>query len=164
MVKNYKKGLSAVGIAKGNRGFTLIELLVVIAIIGVLASVVLISTSETRNSGKDAAVQSNLKTAMLQAEIYNTKNGCYDDCSAAAATTCASILNDGIFAKALEKAADSSPDTDATCTASINSTDIAVSLTSPIKTTTTPADNIWCADSNGTFEKGTKSSKDGLCS
>jgi prepilin-type N-terminal cleavage/methylation domain-containing protein len=55
------------------RGFTLLELLVVVAIIGLLSAVVLAALNSARSKGSDAGVQSNLKNAMAQGEIfYNT--------------------------------------------------------------------------------------------
>jgi prepilin-type N-terminal cleavage/methylation domain-containing protein len=56
------------------KGFTLIELLVVIAIIGILSSVVLASLNTARERGNQAAVQSNLKTIQVQAELYYDSN------------------------------------------------------------------------------------------
>ncbi len=50
-------------------GFTLIELLVVVAIIGILASVVLASLNSARQKGQIAAIKSNLKNMMSQAEL-----------------------------------------------------------------------------------------------
>jgi len=64
---------------KRERGFTLIELLVVIAIIGILSAVILASLNVARNKGSDAAIQANLSTVRLQAEMYrdNTSNDRY---------------------------------------------------------------------------------------
>lgn len=53
-----------------DRGFTLLELLVVIAIIGLLATVVLAALGTSRTKAADAAVRSNLKNAIVQAQIY----------------------------------------------------------------------------------------------
>lgn len=52
------------------KGFTLLELLVVVAIIGLLTSIVVISLTNARNKGIDAGVQSNLRNAISQAEIF----------------------------------------------------------------------------------------------
>jgi prepilin-type N-terminal cleavage/methylation domain-containing protein len=57
-----------------SQGFTLIELLVVIAIIGVLSAVVLASLNSARSKGTDAAIQSDLSTIQVQAEIFASNN------------------------------------------------------------------------------------------
>ena len=62
-------------IFKEKRGFTLIELLVVVAIIGLLASVIMISLTDARNRGADAAVKTNLHTVANQAELFSSDNG-----------------------------------------------------------------------------------------
>lgn len=46
------------------KGFTLIELLIVIAIIGILASVILVSTSSAQNKAKNASARSSLRSAL----------------------------------------------------------------------------------------------------
>ena len=69
-----------------SRGFTLIELLVVIAIIGLLASVVLAALSTARDRGRDAAVQSNLHTVTVQAEVARGSMNCYPGPSGVCAT------------------------------------------------------------------------------
>ena len=56
------------------KGFTLIELLVVVAIIGILAAVILVALNNARNRGNDAAVQSNLRNAVGQGEIFWNTN------------------------------------------------------------------------------------------
>jgi prepilin-type N-terminal cleavage/methylation domain-containing protein len=53
-----------------NTGFTLIELLVVIAIIGILASVVLSSLSDARDTAQQASAIQSAKQVIVQAEIY----------------------------------------------------------------------------------------------
>lgn len=58
------------------KAFTLIELLIVIAIIGILAGVVLVSTSAGRGKAKDAAIMSTANSMMkaIQAESIATGN------------------------------------------------------------------------------------------
>lgn len=50
-------------------GFTLIELLVVISIIGLLSSIVLASLNSARKKAQDAAIVSNLRNFMSEAEM-----------------------------------------------------------------------------------------------
>ena len=59
---------------KFQSGFTLIELLVVVAIIGILAAVILVSSSAARGKGVDTAVKSNLATMRNQGEIFYNSN------------------------------------------------------------------------------------------
>jgi prepilin-type N-terminal cleavage/methylation domain-containing protein len=53
-----------------SRGFTLIELLVVIAIIGILASVVTVSTSSAKKQSRDVKRKADLETTAGALEIY----------------------------------------------------------------------------------------------
>ncbi|MEK7190385.1 MAG: prepilin-type N-terminal cleavage/methylation domain-containing protein [Patescibacteria group bacterium] len=66
-MKNFKKG------------FTLIELLVVVAIIGILAAVILTSSSMSKNKGVDAGVKANLRNAVAQAEVFYATNAVSSD-------------------------------------------------------------------------------------
>ncbi len=62
---------------KFQKGFTLIELLVVIAIIGILASVLLVNLSGTRNKAKDSAIKlemNQIRTAMESWSSSQTPN------------------------------------------------------------------------------------------
>jgi len=59
------------------QGFTLIELLVVIAIIGILASVVLASLSDSRAAARDAARMSEAKQLQTALELYRNNTGGY---------------------------------------------------------------------------------------
>lgn len=62
---------------KNKRAFTLIELLIVIAIIGILAGVVLVSTSSARDSAKDAKRASEIRSVRTALEAYYISNGYY---------------------------------------------------------------------------------------
>src|SRR5580698_4336130 len=74
-----------------SRGFTLIELLVVIAIIGILSAVILASLSTARGKGEDAAVQSDLHSIQVEAEIYADTNGSYSNASGLGFSHCATL-------------------------------------------------------------------------
>jgi len=77
---------------KKSKGFTLIELLVVIAIIGLLATVVLVSVTNSRQKARDVRRISDLRQITLALEMYaeannrlypdggdgRTANGCND--------------------------------------------------------------------------------------
>ena len=74
-------------------GFTLIELLVVIAIIGILASIVLVSLNTAREKGIEAAIKSNLKNMIPQAELSYINN--YSTACAGVAKMMTSIDDSG---------------------------------------------------------------------
>ncbi len=73
MIKNLSEKLKRDFLTAGG-GFTLIELLVVVAIIGVLTSIVMVSLSNARGKGADAAVKTNLDTVKAQAELFASNN------------------------------------------------------------------------------------------
>lgn len=74
------------GFTPHKAGFTLIELLVVIAIIGILSAVVLASLNTARNKGNDAKIESQLKSVLSAAGLYDSTNDNYGtdaDCAGA---------------------------------------------------------------------------------
>jgi len=60
------------------KGFTLIELLVVVSIIGLLSSVILISTNSQRLKAHDANIRSFMHQLRNAAEMLNNDNDNYD--------------------------------------------------------------------------------------
>jgi prepilin-type N-terminal cleavage/methylation domain-containing protein len=62
------------------KGFTLIELLVVIAIISILASIVMVAMSGSRDKAKDARIKGDLSQVRSLAELlYDTDAYSYDN-------------------------------------------------------------------------------------
>lgn len=66
-----------VGRARREQGFTLIELLVAIAIIGLLASIVVVSMSDSRERGRDSARSSQAQELLKAVEMYYSDTGGY---------------------------------------------------------------------------------------
>jgi prepilin-type N-terminal cleavage/methylation domain-containing protein len=57
------------------KGFTILELLVVIAIISILAAVVLVALTQSRQKGNDAAIVSQLAEARKESQLYYDNHG-----------------------------------------------------------------------------------------
>lgn len=133
--------------AQAEKGFTLIELLVVIAIIGVLSAVVLASLSTARSKGNDAAIQANLSTIQVQAEVYYGTTGVNSYGNASATGSCSSPAGGSLFAdgstisKALSSAGSAAG---GIANLKCNNSSSAYAVSAPLSTGTT-----WCIDSTG---------------
>lgn len=65
---------------KNQKGFSLIELLVVIAIISILSGIILFSTRQYINNGKDSNISGGLSTLIPGGEVwYNAESASYGD-------------------------------------------------------------------------------------
>ena len=135
------------------QGFTLIELLVVIAIIGILSAVVLASLSTARNKGSDAAVQSDLATVQVQAEIYYAENSNSYGTDGATCATTNNMFNQTNIKNAMT-AADAANGSGAGVSCYVTGSGAAYAaqgrLLSPLDT----AKPYWCVDSTGRAGSG----------
>ena len=120
-----------------SQGFTLIELLVVIAIIGILSAVVLASLNTARSKGNDAAIQSNLATIQVQAEVFYGTDNSYDG-----------VCADANVVKALAAATAANGGTAAVCNDASGAYAASAQLSSD-------ATRNWCVDSTGANSKST---------
>ncbi len=59
------------------RGFTLIEILVVVALLGLIASIILVSISNSRMKARDARRIADLREVMKALDLYCNENGQY---------------------------------------------------------------------------------------
>lgn len=129
-----------------SQGFTLIELLVVIAIIGILSAVVLASLNTARTKGQDAAIQSDLSTIQVQAEIYygSTAGG---NTYGTAGTACSGAGTGGVFLETtIAKAITALEIANGAGTATCGNSTTAYAISSPLATSGT---TYWCVDSTG---------------
>ena len=118
-------------------GFTLVELLLVIAIIGVLASVVLSSLRDARDSGNDAVIKQSLANVRAHSNVfYNQNNFSYDDGTNA---FCDSTEVQTVFTGIEDANGGVAPE--------CNDSTGAWAASSVMFTSTT---TYWCVDSNGT--------------
>jgi prepilin-type N-terminal cleavage/methylation domain-containing protein len=70
--------------AEKKKGFTLVEMIVVITIIGILASVLFASFSQSRKISRDKIRKADLKQLQLAIELYKSQNGRYPSAGCAA--------------------------------------------------------------------------------
>ncbi len=134
---------------KINRGFTLIELLVVIAIIAVLASVILVFVGQSKDSGGNAGVKSNLLNARPQAEVYFANQVSYQD-------VCLQASTQGVWKQVqaavraggrVPKATPYSDSTASTATTEECHDDVAGYVVwVPLKESTSASPRAWCID------------------
>ena len=84
------------GFGLDERGFTLVEALAIIVIIGLLATIIIVNTAQSRKRGQDSAVISGLREVRSAAELYNNESETYEGVCDDTNTT---LSNDGDLAE-----------------------------------------------------------------
>ncbi len=152
-----KTGVSS---AKAERGFTLIELLVVIAIIGILASVITVNLTSTKNKSSNTGIKTNLATVRSQAEVYYNQNSyVYGSYSGACPTVSGTghVFLDPVVVSAMNAAKSASGGT-AQCWANGNQWSASVQLRVPEGSA-----NHWCVDSTAAGRGTATAPSSSLC-
>jgi prepilin-type N-terminal cleavage/methylation domain-containing protein len=152
-------------INKKSVGFTLIELLIVVAIIGVLAAVIIASLNSARGKGNDAAVQSDLRNANAQAELYYSDNTTLINSYKNVCT--ATIASDGalgigtfvtaaaLVSKSVVNNAVGTAGTYNTATCHVDANVTAWAAEAPITGSASASPVMWCVDNSGKSKRET---------
>lgn len=122
--------------------FTLIELLVVIAVIGLLASIVVVSTRSAITKGKDAQIQAAINQVRNIAEMIMNDNGSYASlCSGAGLNTNPSFTYGTQLGNIANQVSTANGGTAPTCYADVTSYCVSASLATTGK--------YFCVDNTG---------------
>ncbi|MEK7604311.1 MAG: type II secretion system protein [Patescibacteria group bacterium] len=140
----------------GKRGFTYIELLVTVAIIGTLSAVVLVSVRTAQLQSADAAIEANLATVQVQAEVFfdtNTNPGYKKSYGPVSATGACSSLNaatvfmDPTIQIALANVAKIVGSSEMECNSDLSGYTTAQAYAIQVKMASSA--KVWCIDSRG---------------
>lgn len=124
-------------------GFSLIELLVVIAIIGILSVVVLASLGTARSKAKDAAIQSQMRSLQVQAELFYSSNSSSYGTTGSTCTAASSVFADTDVARIITRIESDNGTASMAC----NNTSTAWAAYTALPSS--PTDTFLCVDSNG---------------
>ena len=148
------------------KGFTLLELLVVVAIIGLLSTVVMVALNSARNKGGDAGVQSNLRNAIAQGEIFygtntaspNTYSSfCQVGPTVGSANTIGPQMTAAIKDAGLASYGINNSPASSGITATCNDSASAWAAEVPLAGSTIVSPQMWCVDSVGKSKQETVS-------
>jgi prepilin-type N-terminal cleavage/methylation domain-containing protein len=81
------QGPSGTAAARDEAGFTLVELLVVVLVLAALIAIAVPTFTGQREGAWDAAVRSELRSAVIALESYRAQNGAYSDAALAVGST-----------------------------------------------------------------------------